>query len=112
MVQTLAFGPFRLDPEAGLVFCRGEPTALGRRGVALVALLVARAGMPVSKQDLTEAAWPGLAVEESNLTVQIAAIRRLFAESAGGEGWIKTLPRHGYRTRPAAPRSEGAGPGP
>lgn len=110
MVQTLAFGPFRLDPEAGLVFCRGEPTALGRRGVALLALLVARAGMPVSKQDLTEAAWPGLAVEESNLTVQIAAIRRLFAECAGGEGWIKTLPRHGYRYLGPAPRSEGAGP--
>ena len=55
--------------------------------------LVERAGAPVSKDALIEAAWPGLAVEESNLTVQIAALRRALGEVPGGEGWIVTLPR-------------------
>jgi TolB-like protein/tetratricopeptide (TPR) repeat protein len=51
----------------------------------------------VSKDALIQAAWPGLAVEDSNLTVQIAALRRLLGEEAEGERWIETLPRHGYR---------------
>ena len=51
---------------------------------------------PVSKNSLFDAAWPGLAVEDSNLTVQIAALRRVFGE-AGGADWIETLPRRGYR---------------
>jgi TolB-like protein len=36
-------------------------------------------------------------VEESNLTVQIAALRRVFESEPGGERWIETLPRRGYR---------------
>jgi predicted ATPase len=63
----------------------------------LLRVLVDRAGAPVSKETLMEAAWPGRAVEESNLTVQIAALRRALREEPGGERWIETLPRRGYR---------------
>ena len=54
-------------------------------------------GSPVSKDRLIESAWPGLAIEESNLAVQIAVLRRVFAEEPGGDSWIATLPRRGYR---------------
>src|SRR6185312_2630493 len=43
-----------------------------------------------------EAGWGGLAVADNNLTVQIAALRRVLAE-AEAESWIETLPRRGYR---------------
>src|SRR5262249_5643660 len=56
-----------------------------------------RAGAPVSKDALIDAAWSGLAVEESNLTVQIAALRRVLGVEPGGDKWIETLPRRGYR---------------
>jgi len=91
------FGPYRLDADAGMLFQGSEPVALGRRAVMLLRLLVERTGTPVSKDALMEAAWPGLAVEESNLTVQIAALRKTFAEIDGGKAWIETLPRRGYR---------------
>jgi TolB-like protein/tetratricopeptide (TPR) repeat protein len=97
MAATLAFGPFQLDSDAGILFCNAKPTPLGQRAVALLALLVKAAGAPVAKQDLIEAAWPAQAIEESNLTVQIAAVRRVFEELAGGASWIETLPRRGYR---------------
>src|SRR5690242_529437 len=97
MATPLAFGPFRLDAEAGILFHGAEPTALGQRAVALLALLVERAGAPVAKEALLEAAWPAQAVEDSNLTVQIAAVRRVFEELADGASWIETLPRRGYR---------------
>src|SRR5580704_8478810 len=91
------FGPFGLDENAGILFRGAEPTMLGQRAVSLLLLLLERAGAPVSKEALIEAAWPGLIVEESNLTVQIAALRRLFEKEAGGGAWIETLPRRGYR---------------
>ena len=43
------------------------------------------------------AVWPGLAVEDSSLTDQIAALRRVLALVPGGNSWIETLPRRGYR---------------
>ncbi len=90
-------GPFRVDAKSESLFHGDEPVALGRRAVALLRLLVERAGEPVSRQALIEAAWPRLAIEDSNLSVQVAAVRRVLAEQANGADWIETLPRRGYR---------------
>ena len=97
MATTYILGPFRLDAEAKTLFRGAEPVALGQRAVALLRVLVERPGTPISKDALIEAAWPGLIVEESNLTVQIAALRRVFGVEPGGERWIETLARRGYR---------------
>src|ERR1051325_2183736 len=91
------FGPFRLDPEAGILYRGAEPTMLGQRAVALLRLLLQNAGVPVSKDALVDAGWGGLAVADNNLTVQIAALRRVLADAADAESWIETLPRRGYR---------------
>jgi TolB-like protein len=97
MATIYEFGPFRLEADADTLFRGAEPVALGGRAVALLRLLLEKAGKPVAKDALMEAAWPGLAIEESNLTVQIAALRRTFAAVEGGSTWIETLPRRGYR---------------
>jgi len=97
MATILEFGPFRLDADAGILFHGAEPTPLGQRAVVLLALLVRRAGAPVSKEALIEAAWPAQAIEDSNLTVQIAAVRRILEDLTGDARWIETLPRRGYR---------------
>ena len=97
MATVHEFGPFRLDAEAEILFHGSEPIVLGQRAVALLRTLLERAGAPVSKDALIEAAWPGLAIEDSNLTVQIAALRRVLQEKAGDADWIETLPRRGYR---------------
>src|SRR5277367_4895543 len=92
-----ALGPFRLDPRNDLLVRGSEPVALGRRAIALLRALVERPGALVSKAALIETAWPGQAVGESNLTVQIAALRRVLGAEPGGDRWIETLPRRGYR---------------
>jgi len=97
MATIHEFGPFRLDADAEILFRGAEPTVLGQRAVALLRLLLEQAGSPVSKDALIAVAWPGLAVEDSNLTVQIAALRRVLAEADEGVDWIETLPRRGYR---------------
>jgi len=92
-----ALGPFHLDAEAEILFRNGEPLPVGRRAVALLRVLVEQAGAPVSKDALLEAAWTGLTVGEANLPVQIAAIRKVLGQEPGGDRWIETLPRRGYR---------------
>ena len=109
MAATYILGPFRLDAETDTLFRGDEPVSLGHRAAALLRVLVERRGIPVSKDALMEAAWTGLTVEESNLAVQIAALRRVFGEEPGGENWIETLPRRGYRfVGPASTRDPGA----
>ncbi|MBB3644025.1 TolB-like protein [Rhizobium sp. BK619] len=110
MVTSLSFGPFRLDASAGILFHGAEPMPLGQRAVALLVLLLQRAGTPVSKETLIETAWPGQAIEDSNLTVQIAALRRVLEKLSGGACWIETLPRHGYRYVGPAVAVDGSAP--
>src|ERR1700722_11755564 len=97
MAASYTFGPFRLDGEAETLFRGAEPVALGRRAVTLLRALVERPGALISKDALIEAAWPGLTVEDSNLPVQIAALRRALGEPPGCEHRIDTRPRRGYR---------------
>ena len=97
----IAFGPFVLDTGAGTLLRGNVPVAIGHRGLKLLAALVGRPGEILSKAELLEAAWPGTAVEEGNLTVQIAQLRKLLGQPAGdgngGGEWIATVPRVGYR---------------
>jgi TolB-like protein/cytochrome c-type biogenesis protein CcmH/NrfG len=113
--QRFAFGPFLLNPDNGTLLCRGEPVAVGRRGTLLLETLLKRSGEIVTKDELLDAAWPGLAVEESNLSVQVALLRKALGATADGGEWIVTIPRIGYRlvgssndagapTEPLAPR--------
>ncbi|PDT07817.1 winged helix-turn-helix domain-containing protein [Rhizobium sp. M1] len=102
-----AFGPFVLDPDAGTLLRNDEPVAIGHRGLKLLAALVARSGEILAKTELMDAAWPGMAVEEGNLTVQIAQLRKLLGAAAGGGEWIATVPRVGYRFTGAMQRLSG-----
>jgi len=80
-----------------MLFHDGKPVGLGRRAAAVLRALVEKAGEPVSKAALIAAAWPGLVVEDANLTVQITALRRMLGKTPHGGLWIETLPRRGYR---------------
>src|SRR5918993_5970531 len=99
--SRFAFGPFVLDPDAGTLLRNDVPVAVGYRGLKLLAALVGRSGEILGKAELMDAAWPGTSVEEGNLTVQIAQLRKLLGPAGdGGEGggeWIATVPRVGYR---------------
>ncbi|UWU18612.1 winged helix-turn-helix domain-containing tetratricopeptide repeat protein (plasmid) [Rhizobium sullae] len=98
--SRFAFGPFVLDSGAGTLLRNDIPVAIGYRGLRLLAALVGRPGEILGKAELMDAAWPGRAVEEGNLTVQIAQLRKLLDPADAGKGggeWIATVPRVGYR---------------
>jgi predicted ATPase/DNA-binding winged helix-turn-helix (wHTH) protein len=89
-------GDFRFDAGSGVLTREGKATALGARAAAVLGALIEHANEYVTKAHLLDVAWPGRVVEDGNLPVQIAAIRRVLA-AGGGENWIETLPRRGYR---------------
>ncbi len=98
MSRRYAFGPFLLDAARGTLTRDGVAVAAGQRGLRLLQKLLAAAGEPVTKAELMEAAWPGLVVEDSNLSVQVAALRKLLGRPAGeAKEWIVTVQRTGYR---------------
>jgi predicted ATPase/DNA-binding winged helix-turn-helix (wHTH) protein len=102
--ELLRFGKFLLSPSRRELICDGTVVEIGARAFDLLATLARRSGESVSKKTLTDAAWGGRTVETNNLTVQIAALRRLLADHAAGrdgtapgdESFIRTLPGYGY----------------
>ena len=96
------FEGFRLDPEAGGLFQRGDagvfvPVALGSRALDLLVLLVTRRGDLVSKDEILSAVWPGLTVADSNLPTQTWALRRVLDQGRIWGSCIQTVARRGYR---------------
>jgi TolB-like protein len=96
-VEPLTFGPFRLNPENGTVLRDGVLAPIGQRGALILGTLLKSRGEAVTKAQLIDAAWRGMAVEESNLSVQIAALRKALGNAPSGGEWIETVPRVGYR---------------
>jgi TolB-like protein/tetratricopeptide (TPR) repeat protein len=91
------FGPFVFDREQMKLTRDGRTVSLGGRGTALLATLADAKGGVVGKETLMQAAWPGTVVEEANLTVQIAGLRRALGAGSDEQEWIVTVPRVGYR---------------
>ncbi len=95
--HSFAFGPFVLNPETGTLLRQGVPVPVGYRAFRLLAVFLDSPGKVLKKSDLMEAAWEGAAVEEGNLSVQIASLRKILGQSPDGNDWITTIPRVGYR---------------
>ena len=94
------FGPFEICIERRELRRDGRLVEIGERAFALLLALLHRAGQPVSKEELTRQVWRGRAVEASNLTVQVATLRRLLADrrdtEAEAQRFIRTVPGYGY----------------
>jgi TolB-like protein len=100
--DTVEFLSLRLDRQRGVLYRLGEggvatPIGVGPRAVGLLGLLAEREGEVVSKDEIMKVVWKGRVVEDSNLNVQIAKLRRILGQTSGEDGWIETIPGRGYR---------------
>lgn len=91
-VEALRFDRFTVHTGQRLLLADGQPLRLGGRALDILLVLLEHAGAVVDKQTLLARIWPDSVVEEINLRVHIAALRR-----ALGEGFIVNLPGQGYR---------------
>jgi TolB-like protein len=97
MAERFFFGPFELDSGRGVLTRDGAPLAPGNRALSILQALVGARGQVVTKAELMAAGWAGMVVEEANLSVQIAALRKLLGEAPQAREWIATVARVGYR---------------
>src|SRR5882724_9143682 len=97
-------GLYRVDDRGGFV-----PVAIGSRALDVLGVLVDRHGRLVSKDDIIAAVWPETVVEESNLTVQIAALRRVLDRGRSEGSSIQTVVGRGYRFVATVTRREADG---
>jgi DNA-binding winged helix-turn-helix (wHTH) protein/predicted ATPase len=106
------FGPFRLDVRNERLWRGADDLVLRPKTFGVLSHLVRHAGDLVSRDELLEAVWPGVAVSEAVLTVCIGEIRQALGDEPQAARYVETLHRRGYRfiatvTRPGpeAPRA-------
>jgi predicted ATPase/DNA-binding winged helix-turn-helix (wHTH) protein len=95
--RSFAFGPFVLVPERQLLLLGETPVRIGGRALDILTALVERPGEVVSKRELIARAWPSTIVDEGNLKVNMAALRRALGDGVGGAQYIATVTGRGYR---------------
>jgi len=97
--RSYRFGPFVLMPERQLLLREGLPVRIGARALDLLTMLVERPGELIGKRALMARVWPDVVVDESNLKVNMAALRRALGDGAGDAAvsCIATVTGRGYR---------------
>ncbi|MDR7286477.1 putative ATPase/DNA-binding winged helix-turn-helix (wHTH) protein [Pseudomonas corrugata] len=93
---VLRFGPYAFHQRQRLILEGDRPLRMGGRALDILQVLVERAGTVVSKDELIALVWPTSVVEEINLRVHIAALRRALGDGHNGQRYIVNIPQCGY----------------
>lgn len=100
---VIRFGAFQLLPGQRQLTREGIAVPIGGRAMDLLLHLATNPGAVLSKRALIEAVWPGRVVEENNLTVHMAALRRALGDTSDDRSLIRTVTGRGYVFVGAAP---------
>jgi predicted ATPase/DNA-binding winged helix-turn-helix (wHTH) protein len=95
--RCFSFGPFVLIPQRQVMLRDATPVRIGSRALDILTQLVKRPGEVIDKQELIAQVWEGTFVDESNLKVHIAAIRKAIDDEAAHRSCIATVIGRGYR---------------
>jgi DNA-binding response OmpR family regulator len=90
---AIRLGRFRVLPRARQFLVDEQPVDLGGRAFDLLMVLIKAHGKLVTKSEILARVWPDTVVEESNLQVQVSALRKVLCEDRDA---IRTIPRRGY----------------
>lgn len=91
-MHSVRFGDFELRVGERRLTWRGETISVGSRAYDLLTYLVQHRDRVVGKDELLDQVWPGITVEESNLSVHVSALRKVL-----GADSLSTVPGRGYR---------------
>jgi TolB-like protein/Tfp pilus assembly protein PilF len=81
------------------------PVPIGSRALEILAVLVARPGDLVTRDEIIKEVWPATNVEYSNIAVQIASLRRVLDPGRPKGSLIQTVSGRGYRFAGAVGRA-------
>lgn len=89
----IQIGALSVDFEQRDIRRHGASLRIGGRALDILEVLHRANGSVVSKDDIMDAVWPGLIVEENRLQVHVATLRKALGAS---RDLIKTVPGRGY----------------
>jgi DNA-binding winged helix-turn-helix (wHTH) protein len=102
------FDSFELDSERHLLVEGSQPVHLAPKAFRLLEVLVRNSPRAVAKQELHDAVWPQVFVEESNLAGLVAELRAALGDHPRDPRFIRTVHGFGYafcgEIRDAKPR--------
>jgi predicted ATPase/DNA-binding winged helix-turn-helix (wHTH) protein len=93
---TVRFGSFQFVPSKRLLLDSGREVRIGGRALDILTLLVQRTGEVVTRDELIASVWPNSVVEDINLRVHIAALRRALGDGQAGRRYIVNFVGRGY----------------
>jgi eukaryotic-like serine/threonine-protein kinase len=94
---VLQFGEFTLHVTERLLLRDGRAVPLTPKAFDVLAVLAARPGRLVTKDELLKEIWPDTFVEEGNLAYHVFAVRKALGDTAEGHRYVETVPKRGYR---------------
>ena len=91
------FGPFRLDPAERLLVRESVPVTLTPKVFDVLLMLVRNSGRALEKEAFMREVWADSFVEEGSLNRNISTLRKALGDGRGGQRFIETIPKRGYR---------------
>lgn len=97
MIQR--FGVFEFDSDAGELCKNGRAVALEPQPAKALALLLARAGDVVSREDLRDAVWgPDTHVDfDRGIAYCLSQVRSALGDSGDNPRFVQTIPKKGFK---------------
>lgn len=97
--KIVRFGPFEFEVRTGVLRRSGKPLQLQPQPARILALLVARCGDLVTREELQREVWgqDTFVDFEHNLNFSVRQIRAALRDDPKKPRFIETLPRRGYR---------------
>ncbi|MFO1237586.1 MAG: response regulator [Alphaproteobacteria bacterium] len=92
-LKEIRLGAFRFDPERGEMTRDGQQVKLTGAETALLRLLAANAGKPISRQELAQRTGAGL---ERSIDVQVTRLRRKIEDDPKMPLYLQTVRSVGY----------------
>ena len=101
-MKLLGDRSYRLDhaelcPSTRTILVDGSPQAVRPQAFDVLVYLIENRNRLVSKEELIEAVWHGLAVGDNSLSQCVADLRRVLGDSAREPRFIRTVMKGGYQ---------------
>src|SRR5580692_9198318 len=97
-LRNLKFGVFEADLRTGELTRLGKRVRLQEQPFQLLAMLLAKPGVVVTREELHLKLWPETTVDfDHGLNKAVSKIREALGDSADNPRFIETVARRGYK---------------
>lgn len=96
------FGRFHFCPSEQQLLYDGNPVPLTNKAFETLQILISKNGHLVEKSEIMSIVWKDSFIEEGNLAVTIAMIRKALGDTRKQSKYIQTVVKRGYRFTAAA----------